>query len=72
MTLKKNDTTEIRLNVKLKLEDVIDHEIGVLNIPIFKRGEFCFNMESINDTLDLFVKEMKKFIINKLIQKEEG
>ena len=56
---------EKKYNIKLKLEEIINHEIGILYIPIFKRSEFCLNLESINDTLNLFIKELKKFVMNK-------
>lgn len=61
---------ERKFNVKLRLEEIINHEIGILNISIVKKSEFCFNLESINDTLDLVVKQVKEFIMNKLIKKK--
>ena len=64
--LKKNTNC----NLKIILKTVVDHESGIMDIPLFKKTEICI-YDNINSTLNSFAKDMKRFIENKLIQMEK-
>ena len=53
--------------LKLELKRIIDNEIGIQYINLFKNLEYCSTLEGIKHTLALFEHQLTKFLDIKLI-----
>jgi len=60
-----------KCNLKIILEQIIDHDVGIINLPVSKKEEFCI-IKNVNDASDLFSKDLDKFIKDKLIEMEKN